>query len=217
MITFQIIQTKRKIIGNLVSSKKELFILMMLLSCSFYGIAQEGILQYDVIRNGNVIGFLNITERTNGNLVFLELKSEVKTKQLLFLYRSDVTEDVVFENGEMIYSFYYKKENGKETSVEAKKSDRNFNVIDNGNRSVAHYKSVRNNIVQLYRRSPGTDTKIFSNHFQQFLDIQKVAENKYRLILPDGNSNYYHYKNGVCDQVDIERTLFAIHFILRKK
>ena len=196
--------------------KKKVIILLILLFSHFYSVAQEKILQYDVTRNGNVIGFLKITEKTKGNIVFLELKSEVKTKQLLFSYSSSVTEDVIFEDGIMIYSFYYKRENGKKTSVEAKKTGGYFNIIDNGNVSLAHYKSVRNNTLQLYCNSPGLDTEAFSNHFQQFLDLKKVAENRYRLTLPNGNCNYYHYKNGVCDQVDIERTFFTIHFLLRK-
>ena len=195
---------------------KKLSFLLMLLFSHFYSPAQERILQYDVTRNGNVIGFLNVTQKIKGNLIFLELKSEVKTRELLFSYSSKVTEDVVFEDGVMIYSFYYKKENGKETSVEAKKTDGYFNIIDNGNVSLAHYKSVRNNTLQLYCNSPGLDTESFSNHFQQFLDLKKVAENRYRLTLPNGNCNYYHYKDGICDQVDIERTFFTIHFLLRK-
>lgn len=205
----------KKIHKPATSIKKELFILMMLLSFYFYSPAQERILHYDVTRNGNVIGYLNITEKTNGNMIFLELKSEVKTRLLVFSYSSNVTEDAVFEDGVMVYSFYYKKENGKETSIEAKKSDEYFNVIDNGSVSLQHYIPVRENILQLYCKSPCMDTKAYSNHFRQFLDIKKIAENRYRLTLPDNNYNYFNYKNGKCTQVDVERTLFTIHFVLR--
>ena len=232
MITFQIIQNKRKIIHGLESSaidfyfgekinkpaasiKKELFILMMLLSFYFYSPAQEKLFHYDVMRNGSVIGYLNITEIIKGNIVFLKLKSEVKTSLLFFSYRSNVTEDVIFENGVMIYSFYYKKENGKETSREAKKTEDYFNVIENGSASLQHYIPVRNNILQLYINSPGMESKAYSNHFQQFLDIKKVAENRYRLTLPDKNYNYFNYKNDICTQVDVEQALFTIHFVLR--
>jgi hypothetical protein len=162
-----------------------------------------------------VIGYLNLTEKTKGNIVFLELKSEVKTRLLLFSYSSYVKEDVIFEDGIMIYSFYYKRENGKESSVEAKKSDGYLNVVDNGNTGSRPYTPVRNNILQLYFISPVMNTKAYSNHFQQFLDIKKIAENRYRLTLPDNNYNYFNYKNGECAQVDIERTFFTIHFVLR--
>ena len=47
--------------------------------------------------------------------------------------------------------------------------------------------------------------------------LGKVEENKYRLSLPDGNYNYYIYKNGLCTRVDIERTFFTVQFLLRKK
>jgi hypothetical protein len=61
------------------------------------------------------------------------------------------------------------------------------------------------------------DTKVYSNQFQQFLDIKKVAANRYRLRLPGNNYSYFNYKKGRCTQVDVERVLFTIHFVLRKE
>jgi hypothetical protein len=195
--------------------KNELLILMLLISFYFHSAAQKKISHYDVMRNGNVIGFLNIMQKVKDSIVYLELKSEVKTSLLFFSYDSKVVEDAVFENGAIIYSFYYKKENGKEISIHTKKSDGYFNVVNNGDKSFQCYSSLYNNVLQLYCNTPGRDIKVYSNHYQQFLDVKKIAENKYRLMLPDGNSNYYNYKNGICTQVDVERTLFTIHFVLR--
>lgn len=197
------------------SIKKELVILIILLSGHFYSPAQDKKLHYDVIRNGKVIGFVDVSEKTNGNVVFLQLKSNVKTKFLAFPYNSAITENAVFEDGVMIYSFYYKNENGTETSVEAKKYNGSFDIVENGHENLHHQSPSGYNTLQLYCDSPGINTKAYSNHFQQFLEIKKVAPNRYRLALPDDKYNYFNYKNGICIRVDIERSLFTIHFVLR--
>ena len=144
----------------------------------------------------------------------LELKSRVKATWLAFEYNSDITENVVFKDGIMIYSFYYKKENGKETRVETEKNGDYVNVVDNGQTSLNYQTPVRYNTVQLYFDSPGMITSAYSNHFRQFLELKKVTTNRYRLTLPNNNYNYFNYQNGKCIQVDVERILFTLHFVL---
>ncbi|WP_158605208.1 DUF6134 family protein [Hanamia caeni] len=197
--------------------KKEVLISALLLCAHFYSPAQEKVFQYDVIKNGNVIGFVNVSEKNKGNMLLLELKSTVKTTWLAFQYTSNITEKVVFEDGVMVYSFYYKNENGRETRVEAKKAGQYMNIVDNGHLDFNYQAPVTYNTVQLYCGCPGMDTKVYSNQFQQFLDIKKVAANRYRLRLPGNNYSYFNYKKGRCTQVDVERVLFTIHFVLRKE
>jgi|SRR5690242_5876864 hypothetical protein len=198
-------------------SKNVWLILMLLIGFHYYSAAQEKTSHYDVIRNGNVIGYLNVTQKVKDSFIYLRLQSEVKASLLFYSYDCKTIEDAVFVNGAMVYSWYYKKENGKEVSIHTKKSNGYFKVVNNGDKGFQSYSSLDNNMLQLYGNSPGTDIKVYSNHFQQLLDLKKVAENTYRLTLPDGNSNYYHYKNGICTQVDVERALFTIHFVLRKQ
>ena len=193
---------------------KELLILMILLCANFHSPAQEKSFHYDVIKNGKVIGFVNVSQKTNGNTTMLELKSRVKATWLAFEYNSDITENVVFKDGIMIYSFYYKKENGKETRVETEKNGDYVNVVDNGQTSLNYQTPVRYNTVQLYFDSPGMITSAYSNHFRQFLELKKVTTNRYRLTMPNNNYNYFNYQNGKCIQVDVERILFTLHFVL---
>lgn len=192
-------------------------ILLLFLCCCFHAAAQEKILQYDVVRNGSVIGYLTVTKKIKDSIVYLGVRSEVKTSLFFFSYSSRIMEDAVFENGAMICSSYYKKENDKEISIHRKKSGGYFNVVDKKDNTLPRYLSLHHNTLQLYCNSPGSDIRVYSNHYGQFLDVKKIDENRYRLILPDGNSNYYNYKNGICTQVDIERALFTIHFILKKQ
>jgi hypothetical protein len=48
-------------------------------------------------------------------------------------------------------------------------------------------------------------------------DIEKIAANKYRLILPDEKYNDYTYKNGICIKVEVVRSIGTVQFVLREQ
>ncbi|HZI69093.1 MAG TPA: DUF6134 family protein, partial [Hanamia sp.] len=198
------------------SKKREVFLLLLLLFSQLSSYPQKRMLQYDVTKNGNVIGYVLVSEITKGNTVFLTLRSEVKTNLFLFPYNSFVTEEAVFEDGILISSFYYKKENGKATSIMAKRSGGYLNINSNGNVGLLNI-PVRTNTLQMYFNPFVADAKAYSNQYQQFLDVKRVAENRFSLTLPDGNLNYYNYKKGVCTKVDVMRSLFTIHIVLKNQ
>ncbi len=178
--------------------------------------AQQKTLFYDIVKNDEVIGHLVLYKTIDGNKTLYQLKSSVNTK-FVFSYSSDITETVVFENGLMIYSFFHEMENGKETFIETKLLGNNFLFIKNGRVYSQHNTPVFSNILQLYTDAPSSGTKTFSNHFQQLVNVKKISENRYGLSLPGGHYNYYHYKKGVCTQIDVVRTLFTIHIVLKNQ
>lgn len=177
--------------------------------------AQEKILSYNVTWKENIIGYVNLTEYTTDRKVFYGLKSEVKTSYI-FSYHSYTNENSVFENGNMLYSFYYQKENGKETINQTRIAGNYFKLTSDGNVDSQISNPIRFNILQLYGNCPGKSIKVYSTHYQKFLDFIKMTESKYRLELPNGNFNYYHYIKGICTQVDVPRSFFSIHFILKR-
>ena len=117
----------------------------------------------------------------------------------------------------MIYSFFHQTENGKEIVSETKRSEDNFLFIKNGKVYSQQNTPVFSNILQLYTDPPSEDTEAFSNHFQKMVNVKRISENLYGLSLPGGYYNYYHYKKGVCTQIDVVRTLFTIHIVLKNQ
>lgn len=205
----------QKISHQMTGVKKAIlfFAFLHLQSCT---LAQEKTLQYDVTRNGNVIGYVKVLEKINEREAYWELKSDVNTKFILS-YSNYISDIVLFNDGVMVFGQYYQKENNKETKWKIRADGNYFKMVSNGKADSQSFMAVHNHYLQLFFHCPGPVTKIFSNHFHQFLELKKVAENKYSLALPDGDYNYYTYENGICSRVDIERTFFTIHFVLRKE
>lgn len=73
--------------------------------------AQERKLIYDVMRNGNIIGKIDIVELTKDQKKFLSLTSDVKTR-FIFPFTIQTAETAAYEDGVMIYSSFYEKQTG---------------------------------------------------------------------------------------------------------
>ncbi len=179
--------------------------------------AQERKLVYDVIKSGNVIGEIVFLELIRDQKKMLSLTSDVKTR-FIFSFTDYAAETASFENGIMVFSSFYQRQNG---SDKAKKmtiaSGQFYKLIDDGVSKLIICNPIRYNMLLLYTNIPETINQVYSDNFQKLLYIKKIEENKYRLTLPDGNYNYYTYKNGVCSKVVIERAFFSVQFVLREK
>lgn len=194
---------------------RSILFVVIIHACCFCAKAQEKVLLYDVIRSGNVIGYVHVVKKTENNTVLLNLESKVDTR-FIFSYSNYIKETAVFQNGLMMYGSYYQKENGKETYKAVTWNGHYCTMESNGRSSGKMYSPVQSNYILLFCEAPRTLTKIFSTHYGKFINLEKISENKFKLTFPDGSNNFYYYENDICNRVDIERTLFTVHFILKK-
>jgi hypothetical protein len=201
--------------GKYLKRSGILFILLPInICCCILINAQERKLLYNVLRNGEIIGKISLTELMNGQKKFMSFSSEVNTR-FIFSFSDFSSETAAYDNGVMVYSSFYQKQNG---SVKANKTTiadgQRYKLVDGNNTRFENCPPIRYNMLSLYTSPPGNVNKVYSDNYQKHLEIKKIDQNKYRLSLPDGNYNYYTYENGICTKVDIERTLFTIHFQL---
>ena len=196
---------------------KYFFITLFTLNFFFTSLkAQERKLKYDVIRNGKIIGNINFVEIVNGQKRFLTMNSDVKTKYI-FAFTDITSESAGYENGILVYSSFYQKQTGSgETNKSTIAVGKAYKVTDDGNSRMVNFEPIRFGMLKLYVQVPDTVSKIFSGNYQKLLDIKKIAENKYRLELPDHKYNTYTYKNGICIKVEIVRPLVSLEFVLKE-
>ena len=179
-------------------------------------LGQQRKLSYDVIRNGNIIGHIVFTELIKDQKKFLNFNSNIKTS-FIFSFCDQTTETSTFENAIMVRSSLIQKQTGSgKTNTVVEASGNGYKFIDGNISKIIYASPIYYNTLLLYVESPENIYKVYSQKFQKLLEIKKVAENKFRLTLPDGNYNYYTYKNGLCNRVDIERSIFTVHFVLRE-
>jgi hypothetical protein len=74
---------------------------------------------------------------------------------------------------------------------------------------------VENTVLSIYYNEPVHMHEVYSDNFQQYLPIHKTAVGKYRIDLPNGNSNFYIYQLGRLVRVEVEQPFYSLQFILK--
>ena len=69
-------------------------------------------------------------------------------------------------------------------------------------------------MLNLYFQEPTPGTKIYSDSFQQLLQVERIGEGAYKIKLPDGNSCSYYYHDGRCTNIKIDHRFYSAELML---
>ncbi|WP_183561793.1 DUF6134 family protein [Mucilaginibacter sp. SP1R1] len=188
--------------------------LLALLCFSGSLMAQEQLVKYNVLHSGKIVGHLDLYQKRNGDDLYLKMISEVKMRFIMSI-QVNINEESVFQGGKLISSRISRNVNGKEkASRQTRAFGDSYQTLADGKSGQVNQKLISTNLMLLYCREPDNNAQIYSDNFQQFLQVKQISQHVYRIDLPDGNYNYYSYTNGVCSKVDIHHSLYSIQIQL---
>jgi hypothetical protein len=189
-------------------------LLFITLFLALNGCTQNRSLNYRILRNGNKVGTLRFTESISGNTNYLQLESDVKTR-FIFTLTAHAEEQAIYSNGILLRSSIYRKLNGNEKANKKHQFQNNRYVIQAGkNAVVSKIFPITYNMLSLYTREPSNINSVYSDNFETSLEIQKAGVHKYKINFPDGNYNYYSYKDGILNEIDIHHSLYSANIVL---
>ncbi len=200
---------------NIFGPLKWAAMVVALLCLAVGALAQEQTVKYNVLHSGKVVGHMNLYQKRQGDELYLKMISEVKMR-FIFSVKVEIQEESTFNNGKLISSQVCRNVNGSE------KCNRQTKAVASGYQTIAEgkcgktvdQKQIAANLMLLYCREPADQAQVYSDNFQQFLQVKQVSPHVYRIDLPDGNYNFYSYTNGVCSKVDIHHSLYTIQIQL---
>ena len=193
-------------------------ILLLFITATTFGQTKSNfkMLKYTVFRNGSEVGWMNLSKSDADNRSTISLVSEVSVR-MLFKFTAKAKEQAEFVNGKLIHSYIYRKMNG---NVKADKHTRftgsQYEVEEASGKKELDINSVTYNMDCLYFKEPVGISLVYSDNFQQFVSIEKKPEGFYKIKFPDGNSNNYYYKDGVCAAIHVDHTWYSADIILTK-
>src|SRR4030095_11236126 len=88
-----------------------LSLLVVLLGTMISINAQQKKLEYNIKRNGDVVGNIHFIQGVAGNRTVLNMESEVNTG-FIFNCKAKAKEEVIYDNGIMVWSSIFRKLNG---------------------------------------------------------------------------------------------------------
>ena len=202
-----------RIVGSAGKKLAAFFICFFVISLAF---AQEKKLEYNIIRKGNIVGNISFIQHSIGNRTSMKLESEVKTK-FIFTVTANAKEEAIYDNGIMTWSSFYRKMNGNEKANKKTQLTGNSYRISDGSKSeTLNNYPIRYNMLSIYSMEPINISKVYSDNFEQFLDIKKINTQHYKIKFPDGNYSEYFYTAGVCAKVEVHHSLYSATIELKK-
>ena len=183
---------------------------LLLLTCTtLFVSAQEKKLAYSIKRNGDIVGNIKFVQSIVGNRTLLTMESEVNTR-FIFNFKAKAKEEVIYDNGIMTWSSIFRKLNGNIKVDKKTKANGNAYTVYKGSKTeTLNNYPIHYNMLSVYIIEPVTIKKVYSDNFQQQIDIQKIADHHYKIKFPDGNYNEYFYTNGLCSKIVIHHSLYS--------
>ena len=189
--------------------------LLVLLGIAISVQGQQIKLEYNIKRNGEVVGTINFMQGIEGNRTVLTMESEVNTR-FIFNLKTNAKEVAIYDNGIMTWSSILRKQNGHIKVDKKTKATGNAYTVYKGTKTeTLNNYPIRYNMLSVYISEPVNITKVYSDNFQQQIDIQKINDHHYKIKFPDGNYNEYYYTNGVCSKIEIHHSLYSATIELR--
>src|SRR6187401_1446201 len=192
-----------------------LSLLVGLFSLKTIANAQEKRFEYIIKRNGDVVGNIRFVQGISGSRTVLTMESEVNTR-FIFNFTAKAKEEVIYDNGIMTWSSIFRKLNGSVKVDKKTKANGNAYIVYRGTKTeTLNNYPIRYNMLSVYIIEPVNITKVYSDSFQQQIDIQKIHDHHYKIKFPDGNYNEYFYTNGVCSKIVIHHSLYSASIELK--
>lgn len=199
--------------------KTQLKILILSLFLSQFVLAQDAsqTLTYDVIKDGEIIGFVKAQKLTEAKAIRFTMKSKV-TVSIFF----DVEIGSLFQSN--YYNGYLINANTKNTrDGDVKESSKmvwdgtKYVFTKDGKKSNLKTKKIYYSLTSMYFKEPKRISRIFSERFGRYLPLKMTSNRTYELSLPNGSKNYYTYnEDGICTEVKVEHFLATVYFRLQK-
>ena len=193
---------------------KRISVTILFLAISTLVFAQEQTLNYNVMHGDKTVGHMKLQKTMNGDDTFLKVASDVKMR-FIFSIQVNIREDAHYRNGMLMSSHVSCLVNGKQKANKITEACNGcYQLTDDGKVKSIDQKQINNNLTLMYLQEPVGLSQVYSDNFQQFVQVKQVDSHTYRINLPDGNYNFYSYTNGVCSKVDIHHSLYTIQIQL---
>ena len=190
--------------------KKVSLLVLSFLFFSFIVNAQLQKTEYTITFRGDSVGNMQFYKNEAGSNLYLKAVSNVRIR---FLVKVDVQLEEIsnFQSGRLMYSSVSRIVNGKEKSAKQTKAAGNiYESTSFGKPVPSTDKRIDYNLNMLYCKEPFDKQIIYSDNFQQFLSVEQVAPHRYKIVLPDGNYNYYTFRDGICQVAEIHHPFYTI-------
>lgn len=168
---------------------------------------------FKVYRGKNHIGKLSSSEFLENNKTTYTLNYDVKIDVLVNI---KIVENItsIFQDKKMLTSVQVRLINGSTKVKNTVVWKDGMYTLKNKDNEINYLKSnIGTSVSTLYIKEPVNMTTVYSESYQKLIPLKKLPANKYSILLPDGNTSVYSYKNGLLVEVNSKTTWGNLKFV----
>lgn len=184
---------------------------VMCLLFSFPCLGQD--YEYSIKMGNREIGAIQAKILTDGDRKVYRINSDTEVNILKTIsYTSQI--EVTYLDKELLEATSKSLQNGKVRDDSWVKKVEDHYAIKRLDADLTYRAPIRYSVALLYFQEPLGITQIFSETHGAFCKLVKEVDHVYKLVLPDGNMNFYHYANGILQKVEVKRPAYSLTFVL---
>ena len=170
-------------------------------------------LSYNIVRNEEVIGKIEINLSTSGDSIIYDIESDVLAKFIL-KFKVVGKEKYIYKNGTLVYSSQFRTLNDKvKTNHSILYNNGEYKLHTSEKISPLHLEAIKCNLVKLYVNEPIGINSVFCDNQQQMVKVEPLGNGIYKVEFSRGKYNIFHYVNGRCVKVKAVSPLFDVTII----
>ncbi|HMO41286.1 MAG TPA: hypothetical protein PKC76_13470 [Saprospiraceae bacterium] len=166
--------------------------------------------QYDIYVGKRHTGTLEVTIHTDGGG---DSKIQLTAHSAVLLMNIYTFTSAEYRNGQLRSSISEQKLNGKLRERMRIHLQEGHYHMQAGQEMRSHQGAITWSVAMLYQREPKGIKQVFSERFGVYCNLKEVAPHHYELLMPDGKTTHYSYRNGVCAEVQSAHTMGSIRMV----
>lgn len=182
-------------------------------SCHSFGQTQEAEKTFRIMYGDNQLGLLKAKKEQQIASTTYHLLTDLKAS-LIKEFHITYSLSVQYDTGSMVMAFIKSAVNQNTwDSTHVRWVNNKYRVHKEG--ESVYYKSQKPcsfSTACMYFQQPQSD-KVFSEQYTKKVPVKEVRSNVFKLALPSGNANFYHYDNRGLAKVVVNDTPVQVRFI----
>ncbi len=197
-----------------MNKKACIFLLLSIPLGSWIPISNFHYLNYDIFVSENKIGELRALKNETGPVTTYSIQTTIAFK-VFEEYDINYQLSTSYKNNQLIETSLKNRVNGSvENDVYLKWNGTKYQGHNNKTPVILESK-IHNSIARLYFHEPIGVTKVFSEKLMKFQPLRANRKNEYVLNLEDENRSKYTYRNGICTEVNSNKSFLKVLIKLR--
>ena len=170
-------------------------------------------LTYNIIRNDEVIGKIEIILTSRGDSIIYDIESDVLAKFIL-KFKVIGKEKYIYKNGTLVYSSLFRTLNDKvKTNHSIHYQGGEYSLQTPEKISPLHFEAIKCNLIRLFINEPIGIDLVFCDNQQQMVKVEPLGNGIYKVEFSRGKYNIFHYENGRCVKIEAVSLLFDVTLI----